>query len=165
MPSSLSWRMRLRTWAVSAGPRAAVGSSMIRILALKWTARAIATACRWPPDSDLTGVVKFVKFGLSRPMTLRVASSIAPSSSVPQRVVISRPRNMLAGRVDVVGQGEGLVDRLDVELLGVARVRDRRGSPSIRISPESAGWAPDSTRIRVDLPAPLPPTRPMTSPA
>ena len=43
MPSSLSWRTRLRTWAVSAGPSAAVGSSMIRILALKYTARAIAT--------------------------------------------------------------------------------------------------------------------------
>src|SRR5688500_4103627 len=39
------------------------------------------------------------------------------------------------------------------------------GLPSIRISPESAGWAPDSTRIKVDLPAPLPPTSPTTSPA
>ena len=29
----------------------------------------------------------------------------------------------------------------------------------------SAGCAPDSTRISVDLPAPLPPTSPMTSPA
>ena len=39
------------------------------------------------------------------------------------------------------------------------------GLPSMRISPVSAGWAPDRTRISVDLPAPLPPTRPMTSPA
>ena len=37
-------------------------------------------------------------------------------------------------------------------------------SPLTKISPLSAGWAPDSTRISVDLPAPLPPTRPMTSP-
>src|SRR6185436_13776888 len=37
-------------------------------------------------------------------------------------------------------------------------------SPLTRISPLSAGWAPDNTRIRVDFPAPLPPTRPMTSP-
>ena len=29
----------------------------------------------------------------------------------------------------------------------------------MRISPESAGWAPDRTRISVDLPAPLPPTQ------
>src|SRR5215470_2737134 len=38
------------------------------------------------------------------------------------------------------------------------------GRPSIRISPESAWCAPDSTRISVLLPAPLPPTRPTTSP-
>ena len=54
----LELRISSRTWAVSAGPSAAVGSSMIRILALKWTARAIATAWRWPPDSDSTGVLK-----------------------------------------------------------------------------------------------------------
>ena len=30
------------------------------------------------------------------------------------------------------------------------------GSPLMRIWPESAGWAPDSVCIRVDLPAPLP---------
>src|ERR1700675_5089187 len=39
------------------------------------------------------------------------------------------------------------------------------GSPFTLTSPLSAGWAPDSTRIRVDLPAPLPPTRPITSAA
>ena len=33
MPSSLSWATSSRTWAVSAGPSAAVGSSMIRIRA------------------------------------------------------------------------------------------------------------------------------------
>src|SRR6478736_3908205 len=38
------------------------------------------------------------------------------------------------------------------------------GSPLMRIWPESAGRAPDSARISVDFPAPLPPTRPMTSP-
>ena len=38
------------------------------------------------------------------------------------------------------------------------------GSPLMRISPESAGWAPDRVCISVDLPAPLPPTRPTTSP-
>src|SRR6478609_9577538 len=44
-------------------------------------------------------------------------------------------------------------------------LRIETGWPLTRISPLSAGWAPDRTRIRVDLPAPLPPTRPMTSPA
>ena len=89
--------MRSRTWAVSAGPEAAVGSSMIRIRALKWTARAMATACRCPPESDWTGVLKRLKFGFRRPITLRVASSIAPSSRIPHLVVASRPRNTLPG--------------------------------------------------------------------
>ena len=52
MPSAFSCWIRSWTWVVSAGPSAAVGSSMIRIRALKWTARAMATDCRWPPDSD-----------------------------------------------------------------------------------------------------------------
>ena len=73
-----------------------MGSSMIRIRALKWTARAIATDCRWPPDSDFTGTLKFLNFGLSRPMTSRVADSMAASSSEPSRVTSSRPRNRFA---------------------------------------------------------------------
>src|SRR5919106_5699791 len=35
----------------------------------------------------------------------------------------------------------------------------------MRISPESALWAPESARMSVDLPAPFPPTSPMTSPS
>src|SRR5918992_1509237 len=38
-------------------------------------------------------------------------------------------------------------------------------SPRTRIVPESGGWAPESTFMRVDLPAPFPPTRPTTSPS
>ena len=46
MPSDFNWATSSCTWAVSAGPSAAVGSSMIRIRALKCTARAIATDWR-----------------------------------------------------------------------------------------------------------------------
>ena len=60
MPSDLSCWIRPRTWAVSAGPSAAVGSSMIRIRALKWIARAMAMDWRWPPESDTTGVLEAV---------------------------------------------------------------------------------------------------------
>ena len=81
------------------------------------------------------------------------------------RVVSSRPRNRFARRIDVVGQGERLVDRLDVERLGVARVADRRPARRRRGSRRSRpGGRRTATRISVDLPAPLPPTRPMTSP-
>src|SRR5437773_10989775 len=38
------------------------------------------------------------------------------------------------------------------------------GWPLTRICPESGGRAPDSVRMSVVLPAPLPPTRPTTSP-
>ena len=38
------------------------------------------------------------------------------------------------------------------------------GWPSQRSSPESGGWAPETDLISVDLPAPLSPTRPTTSP-
>ena len=96
MPSDFSWATSSCTWAVSAGPSAAVGSSMISTRALKWTARAIATAWRWPPDSHPTGVLRLVKRGLSRRITSRVADAIAESSSEPVRVSISRPRNTLA---------------------------------------------------------------------
>ena len=48
-------------------------------------------------DSDFTGILKRVKLGLRRPITLRVSASIAESSSDPRRVVFSRPRNRLAG--------------------------------------------------------------------
>ncbi len=95
MPSAFNWAMRSWTWVVSAGPSAAVGSSMMRILALKCTARAIATDWRWPPDSDLTGVLRFLNLGFSRCITFRVADAIAESSSDPVRVRSSRPRNTL----------------------------------------------------------------------
>src|SRR5438445_7585639 len=39
------------------------------------------------------------------------------------------------------------------------------GFPSKRISPASIGWMPATHLISVDLPAPLSPTRAMTSPA
>ena len=69
---------------------------MIRTRALKWIARAMAIDCRCPPDSDFTGDLKFLNRGLRRPMTLRVADSIAASSRLPKRVLSSRPRNTLA---------------------------------------------------------------------
>ncbi len=95
MPSDLSWVTRSRTSAVSAGPSAAVGSSMMRIVALKCTARAMATDWRWPPESDFTGVRRFLNRGFSRFISFCVAEAIAESSSEPNRVRSSRPRNTL----------------------------------------------------------------------
>ena len=127
MPSDFSWATSSCTWPVSAGPSAAVGSSMIRMRALKWTARAMATAWRCPPDSDPTGVLRLVNRGLSRRITSRVADAIAESSSAPVRVEHLAAEEHVGGGVDVVGERERLVDRLDPERSGVARVVDRHG--------------------------------------
>ena len=66
---------------------------MMRIWALKWTALAMATDWRCPPDSDLTSVFRFLNRGFSRCITFCVADAIASSSSEPKRVRSSRPRN------------------------------------------------------------------------
>ena len=79
-------------------------------------------------------------------LEVRVQAAHDLAGRVLHRRVVERPvagqqlaaEEQVAGRRDVVGQGQGLVDRLDAEVLGVARVGDRTGLPSIRISPESA---------------------------
>ncbi len=96
----------------------------MRILALKWTARAIATDCRCPPDNDLTADLRFVNLGFSRCITFWVADAIAESSSDPAPCVQFAPQEHVAGCVDVVGEGELLVDDLDPLQSRVARVVD-----------------------------------------
>ena len=54
MPWSRRWRIRFSTSATWRTEIAAVGSSISTILALDSMVRAIATACRWPPDICLT---------------------------------------------------------------------------------------------------------------
>src|SRR2546427_133991 len=103
MPSLLSCRMRACTCAVSAGPSAAVGSSLIRARAFKWIARAIATAWRCPPGSPRTGGFKVFEFGVRRPMTFRVAGSIAASASVVSRRSTSGTRPGAVPGAGVVG--------------------------------------------------------------
>ena len=164
MPSCFSWATSSRTWSVSAGPRAAVGSSMIRTRALKWIARAMAIDCRWPPDRDFTGDLEVLE------PRVEAAHDLAGRRLHRRVVEVADARRELAaeehvrGGVDVVGQGQRLVDRLDAQRLGVARVADPDRLAVDEDLAGSAGWAPDSTRISVDLPAPLPPTRPTTSP-
>ena len=124
-PSSRSCLIRSPTCLVSAGPSAAVGSSMIRIRALKCTARAIATDWRCPPDErgDRHHEV----------LELRVQPAHQLPGGVLHRAVVevAEPRRELASeehvarRVDVVRERERLIDRLDAQRLGVPRVRDR----------------------------------------
>ena len=69
---------------------------MIRMRALKYSAREIATTWRCPPDSRRTGTRMLVKFLFRRWNTLRAWPSMKWSSSVFQRVSFSRPRKRLA---------------------------------------------------------------------
>ena len=62
---------------------------------------------------------------MSRPITLRASASIAASSSVPQRGQQLAAEEQVGGGVDIVGQRQRLVDRLDAIVLGVARIVDR----------------------------------------
>ena len=66
--------------------------------------------------------------------------------------------------VEVVAEGEILVDDLDPEPGGVLRSVDVNSLPSNRISPLSAACVPAMHLISVDLPAPLSPTSAITSP-
>ena len=52
MPSVLSLVMSPSTASVCCTPSAAAGSSMMTTRLPHSTARATATACRWPPDSE-----------------------------------------------------------------------------------------------------------------
>ena len=89
-------RISVPTFAVSSGPSAAVGSSMMRTRALKCTARAMATAWRWPPERLATSFDSEGSRSFIRSSDARAASSMASSSMKPSRLVISRPRKRLA---------------------------------------------------------------------
>ena len=71
----------------------------------------------------------------------------------------------VADDVEVVAQREVLVDGRDAEVLGVLRAVDLTGLPSHSMTPSSSGFTPAIALTRVDLPAPLSPTRATTSPA
>ena len=91
---------------------------------MKCTARAIATDWRWPPESDLTAVRRFLNRGLSRPISCCVADNIAESSSEPNTRPQLASEEHVARRVEVVGQRELLVDRFDAQRSRIARVLD-----------------------------------------
>ena len=72
---------------------------------------------------------------------------------------------MLARDIEVARQRQVLVDGLDARPPGVDGLGEADGLPSSTISPSSPWWTPEMHLMSVDLPAPLSPTRPTTSPA
>ena len=151
MPWLDSSRMSAPTLRVSSGPSAAVGSSMIRTRALKWIARAIATAWRWPPDRLATRFDSDGSRSFMRPsVAARRLHRLLVHEAEPAGDLASEEE--IGDGVEVLREREVLIDRLDAERLGVARRADRRPARRrIRISPQSAGKTPDRILISVDL--------------
>ena len=135
---------------------------------LHTTARAIATACRWPPESARHGTLT---------EGMRIESR---SSSAAQRRSISRRASQPNQRSDGTSCSRPM-NRLSLTLTSGASARswntvsmpsrrESSGEPKGCSTPSTATWpavgriAPLSTPTRVDLPAPLSPTRPTTSP-
>src|SRR6266508_3843216 len=91
-PCSRRVRISSRTCAVWATPRAAVGSSSSTTLGSPSIDRAIATPCRWPPDSDAIWVRTLGIRTASRLRTLLASCSMPVSSSSRTPPSSSRPR-------------------------------------------------------------------------
>jgi hypothetical protein len=149
-------------------PSAAVGSSRISTRAPKYTARAIATDCRSPPDRVPTGCsgsrMSIPIFPSSaRVMSLAVRTSYRRHG--PHPLVGSDPRKKFR-QID----SSGIIARswYTVAMPRSSASRgesNRRASPSNRYSPSSGLYTPESVLMSVDFPAPLSPSRQVTSPA
>ena len=120
-PCSARRRVRSSTIRVWATPSAAVGSSMITSFASQSTAFAIATDCRWPPESEATG------WRIERTVvTARLASVSLAAFSIDflveedASVQALTPEEHVLHDVQVVTEREILVDGLDAERGGLA---------------------------------------------
>ena len=132
---------------------------------LRLSALAISTSCCWASDSRATGVV---------------GENVAPSRSrngwtaLLQLVVVDQLQKAVLPRLaadEDVGGDVRLSKRLSSwwtkampAAIDSATVSDECATPSISMVPRSGSITPPRIFIRVDLPAPFSPTRPMTSP-
>ncbi len=119
-PCSRSRSMRLRTSAVCATPRAAVGSSSITTLGLPTRLRAMATVWRWPPERDAIGIRTLGIFA-ERVRSSRHASFSMVTSSMNGSEDLLLAEEEVGHDVEVVAQGEVLEDGGDAEGLGLGR--------------------------------------------
>ena len=96
-PSPFNRRTNANTCAVSRTPNAAVGSSMMMTSAFHRSARAIATACRCPPDNPSTTRPISTRSGDNRARYPAASRRIRPlSSNGHHRRVNSAPMNTFA---------------------------------------------------------------------
>ena len=91
---------------------------------MKWMARAIATDWRWPPDSFDHRLLEAAEIGVE---PVHHLAAFGLHRDVIQRAIcrLEFATEIEVGRgVDVVGERQRLVDRLDAVFLGVSRVVD-----------------------------------------
>ena len=129
-PRSRSRSIRSAPAAVCATPRAAVGSSRSTSFGSPSSERAMATDCRWPPESEADR--RCARRGSSH----RRAGRADPATASPSRSRRGRrPRRLLAAEeevaddVEVVAEREILVDGGDAESRASVRAADPTGSP------------------------------------
>ena len=165
MPRRASRVIRSRTRAVCETPSAAVGSSMITSLASSITALATATACRWPPDSDPTGWRMLRTVVTRRSLSVRwaVVSIVTSSSSRCRRA--SWPSSMFCTMSRLSHSARSWYTVAIPAWVASFGVRKCARCPCQTISPCDGSQMPEMVLIRVDLPAPLSPTRAVTCPA
>ena len=157
-PSAASWRTMRKSRSHSAGERAEVGSSMIRMRASSDRALAISTSCCSPmrrPPTRASGSRSMPSRCEERP---RRAGHGARGRGRGRRASGSRPRKMLAA-TESSGTRFSSWWMMAMPARSASRTRGeaRPASPSIRISPSSAGCTPERIFISVDLPAPFSP--------
>src|SRR5580704_14742938 len=162
-PWACSWRMLSNSRCAAPRSSAAVGSSSSRQRVPAASARVISTTWR----CSTVRLPQAVSALTSKPqsvMTLRVCSRIRRQSTTPPRRAGGRPRKTFSATVRY---------GTTMECWNTAVIRPRHaamspsegaGRPSRRTSPASGATRPDRIETRVDLPAPLRPTRPRQRP-
>ena len=150
--------------APSLTPMAASGSSSSRTLASENTERATAMAWRWPPDRLATS--RSTDFRVLIPMESSCSLAcfrIALLRSSGQRTS-SRLRNMFWYTVSWLTSARSWYTMSMPAARACVTEVKCTSWPLSRIRPLVGGWKPQMILSRVDLPAPLSPISPSTSP-
>src|SRR3954453_14989755 len=164
-PSSRRRATRSRIIAPSLAPIAASGSSSRMMSASELTVRGTAIAWRWPPDSFATGTSRRGTFTPIWSSAVRASCFIARfarNGVGPMRS--SRLRNMLWKTESSLTSARSWYTQSIPSEGAWSTERSSTSSPLTTSRPSSGFWKPEMILISVDLPAPLSPSSPSTSP-
>ena len=131
-------------------------------------ARAITTRCFWPPDRSRGYLVRKSSTG-DRPTRSRASITLGRRSAADfmpwtRSASPTASSTVIAGLSAALGSWKTICTCAADLREARARLSSAMSSPSKTIEPVVAGTSPSSARPSVDLPLPLSPTRPTTSP-